>query len=107
MQVTVRFTVKNTGTRAGDEVAQLYLRDEVSSVVTPALQLKKFQRLALPVGQQQEVVFELTAEDLMLLNTNLKWVVEPGAFTVLIGASSEDIRLQAQFNVAQKVENVQ
>lgn len=103
VQVTVRFNVKNTGSRAGDEVAQLYLRDEVSSVVTPVQQLKKFQRFTLQAGEQREVAFQLAAEDLMLLNTNLKWVVEPGAFTVLIGASSEDIRLKTQFTVAQEV----
>jgi beta-glucosidase len=107
VQVKVRFTVKNTSSRAGEEVAQLYLRDEVSSVVTPDKQLRKFQRLALQAGEQREVVFDLNAEDLMLLNTNLKWVVEPGAFTALVGASSEDIRLSAPFSVAQPVEVAQ
>ena len=107
VQVKVRFKVKNTSARAGDEVAQLYLRDEASSVVTPAKQLKKFQRLTLQPGEQREVAFDLTAEDLMLLNTSLKWVVEPGAFTALVGASSEDIRLQAPFSVAQRIEVAQ
>ncbi|MGI4833518.1 MAG: glycoside hydrolase family 3 N-terminal domain-containing protein [Janthinobacterium lividum] len=106
VRVQVRFKVKNTSQRAGDEVAQLYLSDDVSSVVTPAKQLKKFRRLPLKAGEQQEVTFDLTAEDLMLLNGSLRWVVEPGTFTLLLGASSEDIRLQAQFNVAQGVENV-
>ena len=104
VRVSVRFKVKNTSPRAGEEVAQLYLVDEVSSVVTPVKQLKKFQRLALKAGEQREVTLELTAEDLMLLNGGLKWVVEPGTFTVLIGASSEDIRLQAPFSVAQGLE---
>jgi beta-glucosidase len=76
-------------------------------VVTPDKQLRKFQRLALQAGEQREVVFDLNAEDLMLLNTNLKWVVEPGAFTALVGASSEDIRLSAPFSVAQPVEVAQ
>jgi beta-glucosidase len=107
VQVSVRFTLKNTSGRAGEEVAQLYLRDEVSSVVTPAKQLRKFQRLMLQAGEQREVVFDLNAEDLMLLNTNLKWVVEPGAFTALVGASSDDIRLSAPFSVAQPVEVAQ
>jgi beta-glucosidase len=105
VQVKVRFKVKNTSQRAGDEVAQLYLSDDVSSVVTPVKQLKKFQRLTLQAGQQQEVTFDLTAEDLMLLNGSLKWVVEPGTFTLLLGASSEDIRLKTQFKVTQSVEN--
>jgi beta-glucosidase len=107
VHVSVRFTLKNTSGRAGEEVAQLYLRDEVSSVVTPARQLRKFQRLTLQAGEQREVVFDLHAEDLMLLNNNLKWVVEPGAFTALVGASSDDIRLSAPFSVAQPVEVAQ
>jgi beta-glucosidase len=107
VQVKVRFTVKNTSSRAGEEVTQLYLRDEVSSVVTPDKQLRKFQRLALQAGEQREVVFDLNAEDFILLNTSLKWVVEPGAFTALVGASSEDIRLSAPFSVAQPVEVAQ
>jgi beta-glucosidase len=106
VRVQVRFKVKNTSQRAGDEVTQLYLGDDVSSVVTPARQLRKFQRFTLQPGEQREVAFELTAEDLMLLNGSLKWVVEPGTFTLHVGASSEDIRLKAQFNIAQGVENV-
>jgi len=106
VRVTVRFKVKNTSTRAGDEVAQLYLSDDVSSVVTPVKQLKKFQRLTLKAGEEREVAFELTAQDLMLLNSSLKWTVEPGNFTLLLGASSEDIRLKTQFRVAQAVENI-
>jgi beta-glucosidase len=107
VQVKVRVKVKNTSSRTGDEVAQLYLSDDFSSVVTPNKQLKKFQRLTLKAGEQQEVTFDLTAEDLMLLNGSLQWVVEPGTFTVLLGASSEDIRLKAQFKVAQAVEKAQ
>jgi beta-glucosidase len=100
VKVSVRFKVQNTSARDGDEVAQLYLTDEVSSVVTPVKQLKKFQRLRLKAGEQQEIAFELTAEDLMLLNQKMEWVVEPGTFTAQVGASSEDIRLKAPFNVA-------
>lgn len=106
VRATVRFKVKNTSARPGDEVAQLYLADDVSSVVTPTRQLKKFQRLALRAGEQQEVAFELTAEDLMLLNGRLKWTVEPGTFTVMVGASSEDVRLRGQFAVQQGVAEV-
>jgi len=107
VRATVRFKVKNTSARPGDEVAQLYLADDVSSVVTPTRQLKKFQRLTLRAGEQQEVAFELTAEDLMLLNGRLKWTVEPGTFTVMVGASSEDIRLRGQFAVQQGVAEVE
>ncbi|MBO0358581.1 glycoside hydrolase family 3 C-terminal domain-containing protein [Hymenobacter sp. BT186] len=100
VKVVVRFKVKNTSTRDGDEVAQLYLTDEVSSVVTPVQQLKKFQRLRIKAGAQQEVAFELTAEDLMLLNQKMEWVVEPGTFTAQVGASSDDVRLKQTFQVA-------
>jgi beta-glucosidase len=106
VRVKVRFKVKNTSQRAGDEVAQLYLGDDVSSVVTPARQLKKFQRLTLRAGEQQEVAFELAAEDLMLLNGGLHWVVEPGTFTLHVGASSEDIRLKTQFRLTQGVDTI-
>ncbi|UOR06092.1 glycoside hydrolase family 3 C-terminal domain-containing protein [Hymenobacter aerilatus] len=103
VRVQVRCTVKNTSTRPGDEVVQLYLNDKVSSTVTPAKQLKKFQRITLKAGEQREVTFELTAEDLKLLNPKMEWVVEPGAFTVMVGASSEDIRLKADFEVKQPI----
>ncbi|OUJ74192.1 glycoside hydrolase family 3 N-terminal domain-containing protein [Hymenobacter crusticola] len=103
VQASVRFKVKNTSARDGDEVAQLYLSDDASSVVTPVKQLKKFQRLMLKAGEQKEVAFELTAEDLMLLNQKMEWVVEPGVFTVMVGGASDDIKLKTQFNVAKAI----
>ncbi|AWM31406.1 glycoside hydrolase family 3 N-terminal domain-containing protein [Hymenobacter nivis] len=99
VQVKVSFKVKNTSARAGDEVAQLYLKDNVSSVVTPARQLKKFQRLALRAGEEKTVIFTLGPDDLMLLNPEMNWVVEPGAFTAMVGAASDDIQLKADFQV--------
>ncbi|GAA4500378.1 glycoside hydrolase family 3 N-terminal domain-containing protein [Hymenobacter ginsengisoli] len=106
VRIAVRFKVKNTSARLGDEVPQLYLSDDVSSVVTPVKQLKKFQRLTLRAGEQQEVAFELGAEDLMLLNSRMKWAVEPGSFTVQVGASSEDVRLRGQFTVGHAIEDI-
>ncbi|QNE40039.1 beta-glucosidase [Hymenobacter sp. NBH84] len=103
VRVQVRCTIQNTSTRPGDEVVQLYLNDKISSTVTPAKQLKKFQRITLKAGEQREVTFELTAEDLKLLNPKMEWVVEPGAFTAMVGASSEDIRLKADFEVKQPI----
>ena len=99
VQVKVSFKAKNTSARAGDEVAQLYLKDNVSSVVTPARQLKKFQRLALRAGKEKTVTCTLGPDDLMLLNPEMNWVVEPGAFTAMVGAASDDIRLEADFQV--------
>lgn len=95
----VRFTLKNTGKVAGTEVAQLYIRDEVSSVTTPVLSLKGFQRIALQPGESREVTFDIGAEALSLWNREMKKVVEPGAFTIMIGSSSADIRLKGTLTV--------
>lgn len=84
----------NTGKRAGDEVVQLYVRDKVSSVITYDSQLRGFERVSLQPGETKEVVFTLKPEDLQLLDRNMKWTVEPGDFEILIGASSQDIRLK-------------
>ncbi|AMJ65138.1 glycoside hydrolase family 3 N-terminal domain-containing protein [Hymenobacter sp. PAMC 26628] len=101
VQVKVSFKVKNTSARSGDEVAQLYLNDNVSSTVTPAKQLKKFQRFALRAGEEKTVTFALGPDELMLLDPKMNWVVEPGTFTALVGAASDDIRLKADFPVRQ------
>ncbi len=90
----VRCTVKNTGGRAGDEVAQLYLHDVLASVGRPVMQLAGFRRVHLEPGDSTVVTFGLGADALHLLNADLKWVVEPGAFRVMVGASSRDIRLR-------------
>jgi beta-glucosidase len=104
LKATVKFLVKNTSAVAGDEVVQLYVKDDASSVVTAVKQLKKFQRIHLQAGEQKEVTFELLPEDLKLLNMQMKWVVEPGSFTAMVGASSEDIRLKETFQVNKAVE---
>ncbi|PTX18863.1 beta-glucosidase [Pontibacter mucosus] len=104
VEVKVLFQVKNTGSRDGDEVVQLYLRDRVSSIVTPDRQLKKFQRVHLKAGEQKAVELVLHAEDLMLLNTKMQWVVEPGDFDILVGASSDDIRLESSFKIRQTIQ---
>ncbi len=96
---TVRCRVKNSGSRAGDEVVQLYVRDELASVTRPVLQLAGFQRLRLAPGEEKEVSFVLGPEALRLLDRDLKWVVEPGAFRVLVGASSRDLRLRGTLTV--------
>ena len=91
--------VKNTGGVAGDEVVQLYLRDEVSSVTTYVKVLRGFERIHLEPGEEKEVRFTLTPQDLGLWNRDNRFVVEPGMFTVMVGSSSEDIRLKGQFEV--------
>jgi beta-glucosidase len=97
--VAVTCMVRNTGTRRGDEVVQLYVRDLLASVARPVLALRGFQRVGLEPGQSREVTFSLDRDDLKLLDRDLRWVVEPGAFRVLVGASSKDIRLRGDFSV--------
>jgi beta-glucosidase len=97
--VTVRCVVSNTGSRPGDEVVQLYVKDLLASVARPILELKRFERVHLRPGEGRDVVFTLRPADLRMLDRDLQWVVEPGAFRVLIGASSEDIRLRGEFTV--------
>lgn len=92
--VMVRCRVKNTGARAGDEVVQLYLHDLLASVARPVEELKGFRRIHLGAGEEQEVVFRLSREQLRMLDVDMHWVVEPGEVRVMIGASSRDIRLR-------------
>ena len=95
----VRCTVKNTGAVAGDDVAQLYLREEVTSVATPLIALKGFQRIHLAAGESKSVTFRLSTPELSLLDAKLRSVVEPGTFRVMIGRSSKDIRLRGKLLV--------
>jgi beta-glucosidase len=97
--VTVRCTVKNTGARAGDEVAQLYIRDVLATMARPVMELKGFRRVRLAPGQSAEVTFTLGPNELRMLDRDMKWIVEPGAFRVMIGASSKDIRLRGELIV--------
>jgi beta-glucosidase len=96
---TVSCTVRNTGTRAGDEVVQLYVRDILASVARPVLELKGFTRIHLAPGEQKDVTFTLPADQLSMLDRDMNRVVEPGAFRVLVGASSKDIRLRGELVV--------
>lgn len=97
--VNVSVDVTNVGKRFGEEVAQLYLRDKYSSVVTYDSQLRGFEKVALQPGETKTIHFTLTPADLELLDKNMNWTVEPGEFEVMIGASSEDIRLKQIFEL--------
>jgi beta-glucosidase len=88
-QVSVEVT--NTGTRAGEEVVQLYLRDRVSSVTRPIRELKGFSRLSLQPGETRSVSFTLTPDDLSFLDVHMQRVVEPGLFDVMVGGSSAQL----------------
>ena len=98
-EINVSCKVKNTGTVRGDEVVQLYLRDEVSSVTTYTKVLRGFERISLQPGEEQTVHFKLRPQDLGLWDKNMNFCVEPGNFKVMIGASSADIRLEGEFEI--------
>jgi len=96
---TVSFDVANNGKLAGDEVAQLYVVDEVSSVVTPVMQLKRFERKNIAAGKKERYSFQLTKEDLKLWSSSNAWKTEKGKFKFLVGASSDDIRLKGEMEL--------
>ena len=95
----VTFTVTNTGDRDGEEVPQLYVRDVTGSVETPHMALKNFDRIALRAGESRTVTFDLRHDDLALYNLKTEHVVEPGEFKVMVGAASNDIRLEGSFRI--------
>ena len=98
-RVTIRCSVQNTGSRSGDEVVQLYLRDVLASVARPVMELKRFQRVRLKPGERIDLTFTIGPDELRMLDADMKWVVEPGVFRVMVGASSKDIRLRGQLTV--------
>ena len=98
--IHVSCKIKNTGKIKGDEVVQLYLRDEVSSVTTYTKVLRGFERISLEAGEEQMVHFRLRPQDLGLWDKNMNFRVEPGKFKVMIGSSSTDIRLHGRFEIA-------
>lgn len=98
-EVNISCRVKNTGKVKGDEVVQLYLRDEVSSVTTYTKVLRGFERISLEPGEEKIVRFKLRPQDLGLWDKNMNFCVEPGSFKVMVGASSADIRLEGSFEI--------
>jgi len=92
-EVNVSVDITNTGSRTGDEIVQLYIRDRISSVITYDSQLRGFERITLYPGQTQTVSFKLTHEDFELLDRDMKAIVEPGTFDIMLGSDSENIRL--------------
>lgn len=98
-QVTIQVDVANVGERAGDEIVQLYVRDVASSVTRPVKELKGFRRVTLEPGEVKTVTFSLAVNQLAFLDLSMRWVVEPGTIEVMIGASSDDIRLSGSFEI--------
>jgi beta-glucosidase len=96
-QAQVSVTVSNTGKRAGDEIVQLYIRDLVSSVTRPIKELKDFKRISLSPGESKTVEFVITPDKLSFLDADMKNVVEPGLFDIMVGTSSvkyETVKLE-------------
>ncbi len=98
----VHCVVSNTGKREGDEVVQLYIRDMLSSVARPVLELKGFQRVHLAAGESKIVSFLITPEMLQILNEKMEPVVEPGEFRIMIGSSSRELQLKDTLQVINK-----
>jgi beta-glucosidase len=97
--VEVSADVANTGSRAGEEVVQLYINDAFSSVTRPVKELKGFRKIALQPGEKKTVKFALTFEELAFYDRNMVRRVEPGTFNVMVGSSSEKLPLRGSFEV--------
>jgi beta-glucosidase len=99
----VSFDLKNTGNHDGDEIVQLYIRDLQSSVTQYVKLLRGFDRVHLKKGEKKHLKFTLKPQDLALYNDNDQWVAEKGAFRIMVGSSSEDIRLQDSFQLEKNI----
>jgi beta-glucosidase len=95
----VSFTLTNTGKVAGEEVAQLYIRDHVASVVRPVKELKGFEKVYLMPGESKIIHFTIDRDKLSFYNQKLEWKAEPGTFTLMIGTASDNIQLQSSFQL--------
>ncbi len=98
--ITVSFDLQNTGKYAGEEVAQLYLRDVVSQPVRPVKELKGFEKVMLQPGETKTITFTVDKEKLSFYNEQLERITQPGEFRLMIGSASDDIRLQDSFNLS-------
>ena len=92
--ITLSFTLANTGKRAGEEVVQLYLRDLVATTVRPIKELKGFQKIRLEPGEQRTVSFKIDEAMLSYFNRKLEWKAEPGEFKLMVGGASDAVRLE-------------
>ena len=99
--IEIRVDVENVGSRVGDEVVQLYLRDLYASMARPVKKLAGFKRITLEPGEKQTVIFEVKASQMAFLDMNMQWKVEKGTFLVEVGSSSQDIRLKDEYKVTE------
>ena len=99
LSIRVSLDVKNMGEREGDEVVQLYIHDLIASIARPVKELRRFKRVSLKPGESKTVVFTLSPDDLAMYNSRMRRIVEPGYFEIMIGSSSDDIRLKKNIYV--------
>ncbi len=100
--IKVSFKLSNVGKVAGEEVAQLYLKDKFGSVVRPVLELRDFEKVKLNAGESKTIEFTIDKEKLSFYNDKLEWTTEPGDFELMIGSSSADIKLRSDFELLEK-----
>ena len=99
--MTVTADIRNSGKRAGDEVVQLYVRDVEASVKRPKKQLMAFDRISLRPGETHTVSFTVAPDRLAFWDEKRRaWIVEPGAFEVMVGSSSADVRLKGEIKAS-------
>jgi beta-glucosidase len=98
-KITVNCTITNSGKLAGEEVVQLYIRDKVAQPVRPVKELKDFKKILLQPGESKVVQFVIDKEKLSFYNEKLLWITQPGQFDLMIGSSSNDIRLKDIFEL--------
>lgn len=97
--ITVSVDVSNTGKINGEEVVQLYLKDMVAQPIRPVMELKDFQEITLKSGETKNVSFKIEREKLSFYNEALEWITQPGAFKLMVGSASDDIRVSEDFNL--------
>ncbi len=105
-QVEISVEVQNAGSCTGDEVAQLYIHDEVAQVTRPVKELKGFKRITLKAGEKKKITFILSGKQLGFYDQQMKFIVEPGMFKVMIGSSSQDIRLTGTFQITGEMKEI-
>lgn len=98
-KIFVSFEITNIGKRDGEEVPQLYIHDKIATTVQPMKQLKKFTRIMIHVNETKTITFSLDYEDLSIINKEMKRIVEPGVFKIMIGKSSDNIVLSDEIEI--------
>lgn len=97
--ITAKVNVKNTGSKAGSEVVQLYVKDLLASVSRPVIELKGFQKIELKPGESKSVTIEVPVKQLQFLNEKMEWIVEKGTYRIMVGNSSKNLPLKQNIEV--------